>query len=123
MPYLDPQKIESTFGYAYQFDSSEYAKFLRKFAETNGVTRIEGRITHSEQDKSTGHISSVTLDSGQSVTTDLFIDCSGFRGLLIEQAYEAGYDDWSQWLPCNRAIAVPSEAVTDWPDSSVTDKI
>ena len=115
MPHPDSQKIESTFGYAYQFDSSEYAKFLRKIAETNGVTRIEGRITHSEQDKSTGHISSVTLKSGQSVTADLFIDCSGFRGLLIEQAYELGYDDWSQWLPCNRAIAVPSEAVTPLP--------
>ena len=115
LPDTDRLKIESTFGYAYQFDSSKYAKFLRKFAEANGVKRIEGRITHSEQDNTTGHISSVSLEPGRSVEADLFIDCSGFRGLLIEQVYKTGYDDWSEWLPCNRAIAVPSEALSPLP--------
>ena len=115
IPDTDIRKIESTFGYAYQFDSSKYAKFLRKFAEAKGVTRIEGRITHSEKNNPTGHISSVTLESGQSIEAELFIDCSGFRGLLIEQAYETGYDDWSQWLPCNRAIAVASETTEPLP--------
>ena len=115
IPDPDTQKIESTFGYAYQFDSSEYAKFLRTFAEAKGVTRIEGRITHSDQEAVAGHISSVSLESGQSIKAELFIDCSGFRGLLIEQTYETGYDDWSQWLPCNRAISVPSEALQPLP--------
>lgn len=110
LPSTDTRKIESTFGYAYQFDSSEYAKFLRKFAENNGVTRIEGRITNSNQDQMTGRISSVGLETGVSIEADLFIDCSGFRGLLIEHVYQTGYDDWSEWLPCNRAIAVPCEA-------------
>ena len=115
IPDRDTEKIESTFGYAYQFDSSEYAKFLRKFAQKNGVTRIEGRITHSEQDDITGHISSVTLESGRTIDASFFVDCSGFRGLLIEQAYKTGYDDWSEWLPCNRAIAVPSESLKPLP--------
>lgn len=115
IPDTDTRKLESTFGYAYQFDSSKYAKFLRQFAETNDVTRIEGRITHTKQDSTTGHISSVSLESGRSIEAELFIDCSGFRGLLIEQAYETGYDDWSKWLPCNRAIAVPSEATKPLP--------
>ena len=105
IPDEDPQKIESSFGYAYQFDSGKYAKFLRTFAEANGVTRIEGRITQSSHDTATGNISAVSLESGQNIEAELFIDCSGFRGLLIEQAYKTGYDDWSQWLPCNRAIA------------------
>jgi len=115
IPDKDHRKIESTFGYAYQFDSSKYAKFLRKFAEENGVTRIEGRITNASKDKTTGNISSVSLETGQSIEAELFIDCSGFRGLLIEQTYETGYEDWSQWLPCNRAIAVPSETLTPLP--------
>ena len=115
IPAPDTRKIESTFGYAYQFDSSKYAKFLRKFAEDKGVKRIEGRITHSAKDDVTGQISSVSLESDQSIVAELFIDCSGFRGLLIEQAYEAGYDDWSKWLPCNRAIAVPNETLQPLP--------
>ncbi len=115
IPDEDPQKIESSFGYAYQFDSGRYAKFLRTFAEANGVTRIEGRITQSSHDNATGNISAVSLESGQNIKAELFIDCSGFRGLLIEQAYETGYDDWSQWLPCNRAIAVPSETLEPLP--------
>jgi len=115
IPDEDPQKIESSFGYAYQFDSGKYAKFLRTFAEANGVTRIEGRITQSSHDTATGNISAVSLESGQNIEAELFIDCSGFRGLLIEQAYKTGYDDWSQWLPCNRAIAVPSETLEPLP--------
>ena len=95
--------------YAFQFDASLYARFLRTFAEQYGVQRIEGRISHVQQDAETGHIRSVQLEDGQQIDGELFIDCSGFRGLLIEQTLSAGYDDWSRWLPCNRAVAVACE--------------
>ncbi|MBC6403320.1 MAG: tryptophan 7-halogenase [Hyphomonadaceae bacterium] len=110
LPDSDTKKIESTFSYAYQFDSSLYADFLRAFAEHRGVKRTEGRVIEVQQDNATGHITRLKLDSGEYIAGDLFIDCSGFRGLLIEQKLSAGYEDWSEWLPCNRAIAVPCEA-------------
>jgi len=110
-PATDLFKIESTFGYAYQFDSILYAKFLRKFAEERGIIRIEGKVVDTTQDANTGHVTSLTLESGETVSAELFIDCSGFRGLLIEQCLETGYQDWSEWLPCNRAVAVPSATV------------
>lgn len=110
IPKEDQNQIGSNFGYAYQFDSGLYAKFLRKYCEANGVRRIEGKVVESTQDPNSGHIESVTLENGTKVEAQLFIDCSGFRGLLIEQKLQTGYDDWSEWLPCNRAVAVPCEA-------------
>ena len=112
-PSTDPQAIESTFGYAYQFDASRYAAFLRQYAEGKGAVRIEGKVTGTNLDALNGHVRSITLDSGASVEADLFVDCSGFRGVLIEQALKTGYDDWSRWLPCNRAVAVPCESRGD----------
>ena len=108
-PDSDHSKIESTFGYAYQFDSSLYARFLRCYAENNGVVRIEGKVINTNQTPETGFISSVKLENGQVLEADLFIDCSGFRGVLIEDTLKTGYDDWTQWLPCDRAIAIPTE--------------
>jgi tryptophan halogenase len=108
-PGADTSEIGNNFGYAYQFDSGRYAKFLRRYAEDNGVTRTEGRVTAATRDANTGHVTKITLEDGTSATADLFIDCSGFRGVLIEQELNTGYEDWSQWLPCNRAIAVPCE--------------
>ena len=109
-PGSDVSIIGSNFGYAYQFDSSLYAKFLRKYCERNGVTRTEGMAVDSSIDSESGHVTSITLEDGSVIEADLFIDCSGFRGVLIEQALKTGYEDWSEWLPCNRAVAVPSEA-------------
>jgi len=110
LPQHGHTALQKAFGYAYQFDSSLYAKFLRKFAENHGVIRIEGKVTDVEQDKLTSNITSIRLDNGEMISADLFIDCSGFRGVLIEQTLASGYQDWSQWLPCNRAIAVPCES-------------
>jgi len=110
LPGEDNSKIGSNFGYAYQFDSSLYAKLLRTYSETNGVKRVEGKAVETTLNPQSGFVDSITLEDGSMLEADLFVDCSGFRGVLIEQALETGYEDWSQWLPCNRAVAVPCEA-------------
>jgi tryptophan halogenase len=99
--------------YAYQFDAATYAAYLRRYSEKRGVTRLEGKVVDVEQNGETGFIEAVKMANGQRIAGDFFIDCSGFRGLLIEGALETGFDDWSEWLPNNRAAAVPCERVED----------
>ena len=94
--------------HAYHFDAALYARFLRQIAESQGTRRVEGRITGVVRNGESGDIESVTLESGEAVDGQLFIDCSGFRGLLIEEELQAGFEDWSHWLPMDRAWALPS---------------
>ena len=110
LPQQGGSEISRSYGYAYQFDSSLYARFLRRFAEGKGVQRVEGKIVDVQLDQQSGAVSRLTLDNGQHIEADFFVDCSGFRGLLIEQTLKTGFDDWSQWLPCNRAIAMACES-------------
>ncbi|MHA7819794.1 MAG: tryptophan halogenase family protein [Erythrobacter sp.] len=95
--------------YAYHFDASLYAAYLRAYAEGHGVTRTEGFVKSVSRDGESGDIRSITLDDGREVSGDFFIDCTGFRALLLGQELDVGYQDWSKWLPCNSAQAVPSE--------------
>ena len=102
---------DNRMNYAYQLDSSLYAAYLRRLAEADGARRVEGKIAEVELDGLTGNIAALRLESGERLAGDLFVDCTGFRALLIEGALHAGYDDWSHYLPCDSAIAVQTESV------------
>ena len=97
--------------YAYQLDSGLYAAFLRKRAEGDGAVRIEGKIAEVELDGESGNIAALRLDGDRRIEGDLFVDCTGFRALLIEGALHAGFDDWTHYLPCDSAIAVQTASV------------
>ena len=110
-PVGDRPSAGNAFSYGFQFDAGLYAAYLRDYAMQRGVARIEALITEVELHPENGFINAVKLSDGRRIDGDLFIDCSGFRGLLIEGAMKAGYDDWSDHLPCNSALAVPCAKV------------
>ncbi|NIA57836.1 tryptophan 7-halogenase [Massilia sp. TW-1] len=111
MPSDTQPRVTDAFTFGYQFDAGLYAAYLRDYAMARGAQRIEGKITSVDQHPETGFVTAVRLDDGRMIEGDLFIDCSGFRALLIEGALKTGYDDWSEYLPCNSALAVPCARV------------
>jgi tryptophan halogenase len=111
MPTDTQPRVTDAFTFGYQFDAGLYAAYLRDYAMARGAQRIEGKITSVDQHPETGFVTAVRLDDGRTIEGDLFIDCSGFRALLIEGALKTGYDDWSEYLPCNSALAVPCARV------------
>jgi tryptophan halogenase len=106
-PSTDTNSMLSTYGYAYQFDATLFAPYLRDYAVARGVERTEGRVVDVALDPLGGDVASLTLASGERIDGDLFVDCSGFRALLIGDALGSEWEDWSRWLPCDRAVAAP----------------
>ncbi|WP_375429289.1 tryptophan halogenase family protein [uncultured Sphingomonas sp.] len=110
-PAGDARSILSTLGYAYHFDAGLYAKYLRDLSEKQGVRRIEGKLRDVERNPDTGFVAALTTERGDRLDGDLFVDCSGFRALLIGAEMGEAFEDWSHWLPCDRAVAVPCARV------------
>ena len=104
-----PNSPLAKLGYAFQFDAGRYAAYLRRHAEANGVRRVEGKVVEVAQDAASGFVEAVVLESGARVAGELFLDCSGFRSLLLGQALGVPFTDWTKWLPCDRAVAMPCE--------------
>jgi tryptophan halogenase len=105
-----PDSPLADIAYAFHFDASLYARYLRKYAEQRGVRRVEGRVVDVSVDGVSGDIASLKLAGGAEIGGEFFVDCTGFRGRLIEEVMKSGYDDWSHWLPANRAVTVHSAA-------------
>lgn len=101
--------------YAYHFDAALYAQYLRRYSESKGVKRVEGKVSDVRCNHDSGHVEDLALENGQVIEGDLFVDCSGFVGLLIDKAVGSEYESWSQWLPCDRAMAIPSESADSIP--------
>ncbi len=107
LPDANPDDLNGSFGYAYQFDATLFGPYLRAFAERHGARRTEGRVVAVDRDGESGHVRALRLESGERVEGDLFVDCSGFRSLLLGDAMAEPWEDWSRWLPCDRAVAMP----------------
>ena len=112
LPSRDPSELTSTFGYAYQFDATLFAPYLRRLAEGLGVRRTEGRIVGVDRDGESGDVTGLTLESGEEIGGDLFVDCSGFVSLLLGKTLGEPFQDWSKWLPNDRATAMPCRTET-----------
>jgi tryptophan halogenase len=107
LPAPDPRSVLSHIRYAYHFDATLYARFLRKFAEARGVRRVEGKVQQVLRQGENGHVRALQMEGGQVIDGDFFFDCTGFRALLLDKTLGVPFVDWSRWLPCNTALAVP----------------
>jgi len=116
----NPKSVLSHIRYAYHFNATRYAQFLRQYAETRGVIRLEGKVETVNLAPETGHIQTLVLENGQTIDGDFFFDCSGFRALLMRQTLDVGFEDWSHWLPCNSAQTVACEHVGPPPPYTVS---
>ncbi|MBO9713438.1 tryptophan halogenase family protein [Sphingomonas sp.] len=112
LPDPDPRTLGSTFAYAYQFDATLFAPYLRQIAESLGARRTEGRVVKVNLHGESGDIASLLMENGEVIEGDLFVDCSGFVSLLLGRALEEPFQDWSKWLPCDRAVAMPCRTET-----------
>jgi len=106
-PPAQDQSLASTYGYAYQFDATLFGPFMRDHGLARGVERVEGLVTSVERDAASGDVTALVLKDGRRLEGDLFVDCSGFRSLLVGGELEEPWEDWSHWLPCDRAAAMP----------------
>ena len=111
LPTDAPPSRAGVLNYAFHFDATLYARYLRAFAERRGVQRIEGKVVSVRQNPDSGFIEAVSLSDGRGVAGEFFIDCSGFGGILIEGALHCGYEEWSRWLPCDRAVALQTSNI------------
>ncbi|MGY4397585.1 tryptophan halogenase [Sphingomonas sp. UYAg733] len=114
-PNEDLKSIRSTYAYAYHFDAGLYAQFLRRWTVARGGRRIEGLVNDIARDAQSGDITALTLKSGERIEGDLFVDCTGFRSMLIGGTFDVAWQDWTHWLPCDRALAVPCDRTDDFP--------
>src|SRR5687768_12594127 len=112
-PPSEDAGLGSTYGYAYQFDATLFGPFMREFGLSIGVTRTEGKVVEVKRDPESGDVTELVLADGRTVAGDLFIDCSGFRSLLLGDTLKEPWEDWQHWLPCDRAAAMPCAHVTE----------
>jgi tryptophan halogenase len=112
-PPAEDQSLASTYGYAYQFDATLFGPFMREFGLGIGVTRTEGKVVEVRQDPASGDVAALVLEDGREIEGDLFVDCSGFRSLLLGQTLGEEWEDWSPWLLCDRAAAMPCTHTSD----------
>ncbi len=112
-PPAQDDSLASTYGYAYQFDATLFGPFMREFALGIGVRRTEGKVVEVRTDPASGDVAALVLEDGRELAGDLFVDCSGFRSLLLGQTLGEEWEDWSRWLPCDRAAALPCSYVNE----------
>jgi len=112
-PPAEDASLASTYGYAYQFDATLFGPFMRDFGIGIGVERIEGKVIEVRRNPASGDVTALALEGGREIVGDLFVDCSGFRSIMLGQALGEEWEDWSPWLPCDRAAAMPCAHITE----------